>query len=251
MRRIVTRLASFLLGSLLLMAGWEAARAITGKNHLFTPVNMIFGHFGDPALWAAAWVTFKNSLLGLVFATAIATFLATVMCLFRSARAFASPWIFAFQAIPIVAISPFVNSIFGFGDIAKIVVSCIVCVWAMSASFLQALESVSQESLDLFHVLGANRYSTLTKLRFPSALRRAATGIQIGASLSVVGSIVAESLMAASPRSGIGAWIVYKVMRTDYAAANAGVIMGAIVSLTLVALASSTRLFNRLRADGR
>jgi NitT/TauT family transport system permease protein len=81
----------------------------------------------------------------------------------------------------------------------------IVSVFPVIANTLTGLRSTDPALLDLFSLYHAGPWARLWKLRLPSALPSLFTGLRVAAGLAVIGTVVAEFLVATlGPQEGLG-----------------------------------------------
>ncbi len=78
-------------------------------------------------------------------------------------------------------------------------------VFPVIANTLTGLRSTDPALLDLFRLYHAGPLARLWKLRLPSALPSLFTGLRVAAGLAVIGTVVAEFLVATlGPNEGLG-----------------------------------------------
>lgn len=250
MRSVVAPLlagASKLIGvSIMLLLAWYVIGRLTDRPELFPAPPRIISCFVSWPLWGASASTACEAVFGLALAFVMASLVSCIFVLAPILKEWAFPWVFAFQAIPLVAIAPITINVIGFGFWGNSVLASLVAVWVLIIYFVKGLESVPQEATDLFGVLNASKFEVLMKLRIPFAAQDIFVGLRTGAALSVVGAIVAEFLQ---PDNGLGAWIIKKNYGSYFAEAYGGVIMAAALSLALVALVTGVELLVKHRRE--
>ena len=126
----------------------------------------------------------------------------------------------------------------GFG-IGNVVISAIICFFPIMVNALRGLRSVSDESLELMHVLDASSRQELLQLRLPASLPYLFGGLRIAATICFPGAMIAEWLTAAR---GLGYYIVDMQVRYRTDLVWAGLVTA---TLTGVALFTIVTLVER------
>lgn len=164
--------------------------------------------------WLAAdlgW-TMLEAVLGFLIGSAVAFLTAILFVHVRVVERAAFPWAIVLQTIPIVAIAPLLTIWFGYTLVPKVVIAAIICFFPVLVNTTRGLRSVSSQAMELMHVLSARKASIFWRLRLPSSLPYVFAGLRVAATLSVIGSIVAEFTGA---DRGIGFVIVQASYRID------------------------------------
>lgn len=107
-----------------------------------------------------------------------------------------TPYIVAFQAIPIVAMAPLFILWFGTGIASKIAVCALIVFFPIMINTVAAINAIDSNKRDLMKTYQANGWQVLTKLEIPASLPYAFSSLKIGLTLSVVGAIVGEFMGA-------------------------------------------------------
>jgi ABC-type proline/glycine betaine transport system permease subunit len=120
------------------------------------------------------------------------------------ARAQPDGYTIMIAALPVLAIVPLINSVFGGGMGARIFVCVMISIFPIVTNTLFGLTSVDTSMHELFTLRGVSRRTRLTKLQFPAALPSIFVGFRIAAGLSVIGAIVGEQFFRSGQKPGIG-----------------------------------------------
>ena len=144
------------------------------------------------------------ALLGLAITIVIGMFLAVVMSQARWAERSFYPYLVALQAIPVLAIVPIIQSVFGGGMQPRLFVCYMIAFFPIVTNTLFGLQSADAGQHDLFTLRGASRWTRLFKLQVPAALPAVFTGFRISAGLSVIGAVVGEQFFRKGDKPGIG-----------------------------------------------
>lgn len=148
-------------------------------------------------------ITGLNALLGLLIGTLLALILGGLAAAVRPIDGMLAPLVAAVAVVPIVAITPLLNTMFGassqFGRIAVASLASFVPVFV---NVLRGLRQTRPVHRDLLRASGASGLQTFRVLTLPTALPYLLTGLRIAASLAVISALVAEYF--GGPSDGIG-----------------------------------------------
>ncbi|WP_297083422.1 ABC transporter permease [uncultured Demequina sp.] len=180
-------------------------------------------------IWADMLVTGTNALIGLLVGSAVAIALAALAARSRAVDGMAAPLVAALAVVPIVAITPVLNTMFGassqFGRQAVAGLAAFIPVFV---NVLRGLRQTRAVHRDVFRASGATSDQTFRFLTFPTALPYLTTGLRLASSLAVISALVAEYF--GGPAEGIGTAIATyaKSGRADLAWAYVagGIIIG-------------------------
>jgi NitT/TauT family transport system permease protein len=115
------------------------------------------------------------------------------------------PYVIASQAVPKLALAPLFILWFGFGMTSKVVITALICFFPLMENTVTAIQYTDPKKLELFRVLGANRWQTLFKLKIPAGLPSIMAGFRVAVVLAVVGAVVGEFIGGSE---GLGALII-------------------------------------------
>jgi NitT/TauT family transport system permease protein len=185
------------IGLWYLMHYW-ALEHIWGKpSFLITePHRVIKESFFDSTnrsnMLKALYWTAVVALAGLIVAILVGMGLAILMAQSRAVELTAWPYLVALQAIPILALTPVIGNIFGFGLNSRVFVCVIIALFPIVSNTLFGLLSADRGQHDLFTLQGAGRWTRLWRLQLPAAMPAIFAGFRIAAGLSVIGAVVGE-----------------------------------------------------------
>lgn len=140
------------------------------------------------------FITFLESLLGLLLAFTLAFPTVFLIDYFKSLKLILEPIFVLYQAIPFLVLAPFLVLIFGFGFFTKVLVVAFVSFFAIVVSALNRLSTCPKNYLLLFKSLGASNFQILYKLKIIYSLPAFASGFKIASSYAVSCAVMAESL---------------------------------------------------------
>ena len=132
--------------------------------------------------------------LGMLAGVAMATFLGYLLGKSRLLERLLSPFLVASQAVPIVAIAPLLVIWFGPGMASKVLICALIVFFPVLVNTVVGVRAVPENLHDLMRSMRATRMQTLRYLEVPAALPIFLGGLRIGATLSVIGAVVGESL---------------------------------------------------------
>jgi NitT/TauT family transport system permease protein len=278
--RAVRRTALFLAALGLAAITWEVYKAIGPEqggdifgwriipktnDRVMPHVWEMLAEFGDPAIgsgdqkvWSVllgySWYTLRMALAGLAFGTAIGVGLAVLMARLRIVERGLLPYLVISQTIPLIALAPQVTVIRGTLGLPQwtsaAVLAAFLSFFPITVSTLRGLQSVPKASLELMDSYAAGWWTTLVKLRFPSAVPYMIPGFKLAATASVIGVIVTEITLGGL--RGVGfATIDYSQKVTSqpasvYAAVFAAAALG-LIMFGLVVLSEAFVMRNRPR----
>lgn len=195
MNRVLRALPAMVWGAGFLVA-WELFVSIRNIKPFLLPA--------PTAIWKslqqnhelvrnAAKTTAVNAVVGLVLGSLAGGLLALVAQRFRSVRTIVSPLSSAFNTMPIVALGPIFYNLFGAtSEGARRIVVALVAFFPVFVNTLKGLTQVDPVHEELMRSYAASDLEFLRKVRLPNATPFAITGLRVGASLSVIASVVVE-----------------------------------------------------------
>lgn len=196
---------------------WQAAATWGGMavTVLPSPLRVVsVGWQEREAIGEAAAATLQITLSGLVLAVVVAVFTASVLSFVVPLRLTILPILIGAQSVPIIVLAPLFVIWFGFDSGPKIAIVAIVSMLPLTISILQGLQSADPDAATLLRSMGASRWKVFLRLRVPTALPFAITGLRIMSSFIVVSAIFSEYVGA---RVGLGIYMQTQknLFRTD------------------------------------
>ncbi|QKJ18442.1 ABC transporter permease [Microbacterium hominis] len=171
-----------------------------------------------PAILQATIVTGTNALIGLVVGSLLAILLAALAARWHAVDGMSAPIVAALAVVPIVALAPVLNSMFGadsqFGRQAIAALAAFVPVFVNTLRGLRQTRPVHRELMRSYAASGAQEFRFVT---LPTAVPYLMTGIRIASSLAVISALVAEYF--GGPRGGLGSFISTSAATSAYARA--------------------------------
>ena len=227
---LVRRWVAPVLLGLLALVVWQAVVVGAGiKPYLLPSPTAIVEQLVLvlPLVWAAALATGMNVLVGLVVGSLVAIGAAIIAARSRMADTLLSPTAAALSVMPIVALAPALNTMFGTTSTTprRLVVSVVVFA-PVFVNTLRGLRQVQPVHRDLLRAYAATPGQVTRTVTVPGALPYLFTGLRIASSTAVIAAIVAEYF--GGLQNGLGSRITAAAANSAYARAWAFV-LGAIV----------------------
>jgi ABC-type nitrate/sulfonate/bicarbonate transport system permease component len=147
----------------------------------------------EPHVFARATVaTLSEAVAGLVLAAAAALLFAAAALHSRRLDRLLTPVVVLSQTIPVITVAPLLALWFGYGSLPRVVVCALVAFFPMAVTALEGFRSSDPELLLLMRSVGASRWAVFWRIRLPGAAPFLFAAARTGATLSLVGAVVAE-----------------------------------------------------------
>ena len=152
--------------------------------------NLVAGGY----LAVALWVTTQEVLIGFAIATTLGLALGTIVGETSIGERAVLPYLVAIDTMPKVAFAPVFIAWLGFGISSKVALAAFIATFPVVVGTAAGLHAADENARMLFRTMGATRWQTLMKLKYPIALPHIFTGLKIGSIGVVAGAITAEFL---------------------------------------------------------
>jgi NitT/TauT family transport system permease protein len=183
-----------------------------------------------PAIGAAVLVTGTNALVGLVVGSVLGIGVAALAARWRVLDLMSSPVIAGLAVIPIVALAPVLNSMFGAdSQVGRQTIAALASFVPVFVNTLRGFRQVLPVHRDLMRAYAASPGQLLRAVTLPTAVPFVFTGIRLASSLAVISALVAEYF--GGPRGGLGAMISTSAATSAYARAWAYVFAAILLGL--------------------
>jgi NitT/TauT family transport system permease protein len=247
MRRTIAAHPSLFL-VIVLLALWQVAFWLVGRNALLPPLETILylvKLLQTERFWGHIAETGTAFLIALMISIVAGLAIGVALGVNRTASEVFEPFLLAGNSVPKIALYPIVLLIFGIGMPAKIAFGAIHGVVPVAIFTLSACSNVAPILFRAAAAMRLTRWDMIRSVLLPAALPDIFSGIRIGFSLTLIGTILGE--MFGSQR-GLG----YLLM-TAIGLQNIQVIMSVTLLLVLVSATVNTLLLaqdRRLRNPG-
>jgi NitT/TauT family transport system permease protein len=220
-----------------LLIAWQVLFEIAGENAMAPPLET-FRYLGQLLTTAKFWGHLAETMRAFAFALALSILLGLligfVLGLHRFSGEVAEPILVALYSVPKITLYPIVLLAFGLGTPAKVAFGTIHGIIPVAIFTMSAVRSIKPVLLKTGRVLRLSPWKTVRSVLFPAALPEIFTGLRLGFSLTLIGTLLGE--MFASQR-GLG----YLLMQA-IGLQNIQVIMAVTLLLVLFAASISTLL---------
>lgn len=176
-------------------------------------------------------ITLSGALVGLILGCLIGFIVAVIAVQFPKWGYTGLSVIAAFNAIPIVALSPIMNRWFSSGFAQKVGVVTVVCMAAMSINAYRGLNDLKPFAKDLLESYAAPEKTIFFKLRLPNCLPSVFTALKINVSAALMAAMISEYFAAST--SGIGFGIKDNLRKGMMAMGWSYIFMAALVGIIL------------------
>ena len=109
------------------------------------------------------------------------------------------------QTIPTITIAPLLIIWFGFGILPKILMVTLTCFFPILINFVDGMENLGKDYLNLFKTMNASKLNTFIHLKFPMSMDKLFSGLKISSTYAVMAATVAEWLGGSQ---GLGVYMV-------------------------------------------
>ncbi|WP_353807927.1 ABC transporter permease [Agromyces sp. SYSU T00194] len=239
---------------LLVLGVWQFLVSVVGVSDYLLPspasiVEELVAFW--PSIVSATVITGTNALIGLVVGSVLGVGLAALAARWRVVDHMSAPVVAALAVIPIVALAPVLNSMFGadsqFGRQAIAALASFVPVFINTLRGFRQTLPVHRDLMRAYAAGGGQVFRTVT---LPTALPFVLTGVRIASSLAVISALVAEYF--GGPRGGLGGLISTSAASSAYARAWAYVVASIALGLLfyLVTLGIERLVLRRIPSGG-
>jgi len=220
-----------------LLAAWQLLFEFAGSQAMTAPVET-FRYLGHLLTTATFWGHVEETSRAFFFALLLAVLLGLIIGFLLGAHRFSSevfePVLVAFYSVPKITLYPIILLAFGLGLPAKIAFGTIHGVVPVAIFTMGAVRNLNPILLKTARVLRLKPRELVSSVLLPAALPEIFTGIRVGFSLTLIGTLLGE--MFGSQR-GLG----YLLMNA-IGLQNVQLIMAVTLLIVLFAASVSTLL---------
>lgn len=150
-------------------------------------------------------VTVIETIFGLLLSVIITIFIGIIMDFVPIIKKCFYPMIYLTQMIPTITIAPLLVIWFGFGIKSKVLCVVLTCFFPMLVNFMDVMEHIEQDYINLFKIMKSNKWKTFIHLKFPMAMDNFFTGLKISGTYAFIAATVSEWL---GGTAGLGVYMV-------------------------------------------
>lgn len=174
---------------------WEASvRIFEIRSYLLPSLSAVVKEVvgSRSLLFEHTLVTLEEVVLGFLMAIVGGVVMAAAVFFIPIAKRTLYPLLIGLQSIPKVGLAPLIVVWFGYGVTSKVVMSFLFAFFPIVIATLGGLAGTPAHLVEHFRALGASPWTTLWKLRVPSALPSFVDGCKVAMPLAVIGAVVGE-----------------------------------------------------------
>ena len=157
-----------------------AINGLFGKRFSRRAVATVALAFCGAAFGMALWIAAQFSSLALPHLE--------VLTIWLNSGGFSVDYSFALDQLSLIMLL----IVTGVGFAPKIILAVLISFFPVVIAGVAGLRSTDPELLDLSATMGAGRWRTFRKIRFPQALPHLMAGLKVAVTLAVVGAVVGE-----------------------------------------------------------
>jgi len=239
--------AATVAASLLAAAAlWETAGRRTSTAFM-APLSATLVRFGQ--LMASGQIVRRAAesltllFTGFALAVLAGAPLGLLLARSRTLRVALEDYVTILNALPIVALVPFILSMMGFGFAPKVLVVFLFAVFPVLFNTVEGARSIDPELVEVARSFRSGEWALWREVMVPHALPFTMTGIRQGAGRGLVGMVVAEFFLSSS---GLGQVILLASQDFDTPTLLATIL--AIAGLGVGLMEAARALENRLAA---
>jgi NitT/TauT family transport system permease protein len=232
----------------ILLLLWQGVFMLAGPDALAPPLQTVVylaQQLATPEFREHVFATGSAFLVALLIAIAGGLAFGLLTGLSQIATETAEPLLLAANSVPKIALYPIVLLVFGIGMPAKVAFGALHGIIPVAIFTMSACRNIPPVLLKSAAVMRLGRWDRIRSILLPAALPEIVTGIRMGFSLTLIGTILGEMF---GSQSGLG----YLLM-TAIGLQNTQVIMAVTLLLVVFAATISTALLaweRRLRSRG-
>jgi len=193
---------------LLFLAAWEVAVVYFAvPTYVLPQPSRIFANlYANASLFLqSAAVTGRLIVISFFISAAIGVPLGVLLARSPWFAKTVYPLLIASQTFPKLAVGPLFIVWFGFGQTPKLLLAFLIAFFPIMLDTTTGLQAVRADTLMLARSIGLGSARTFLRIQLPQALPSIFSGLKIGATLSVLGVLVAEFLGASG---GLGYLVI-------------------------------------------
>ena len=171
-----------------------------------SPIDILGVFFTDyENLYLHTVFTLNEALLVFILSIIIALVMGILMDFIPIFKKCFYPIMLVTQTIPTITIAPLLIIWFGFGILPKILMVTLTCFFPILINFVDGMENLDKDYLNLFKTMNAGKLNTFIHLKFPMSMDKLFSGLKISSTYAVMAATVAEWLGGSQ---GLGVYMV-------------------------------------------
>lgn len=238
-RRLVNALPAILV-SVVALIGWELmVKAFNIQQFLLPAPSSILNAFVENAeeLQLSARLALVEAFGGLVIGSILAITGALIAGRWKIAGRALIPFAIGLNAVPTLVFAPIMNNWFGsINPLSKMMIVVTLVYYPIMINVVRGLTQVDPSALELVRSYNASEREIFMKLRLPNTLPYLFNALKLGATLSVIGTVVAGYF--GGQRAALGVWILNQVILFRFPPAWSGILVACLIGISFYLLVS-------------
>ena len=226
-----------ILVGVFIMAVWYASSGTLVDSFMISdPVSVAkrtFEWFASGEIYLHMWATIYATLVGFAIGSAAGIVGGVLLGLSPFLSRLLNPYIWAFNALPKVALAPLFILWFGLGIESKIALAAVLVVFIVFVNTFAGVREVDRDLVDSVRLMKASRAQVLTKVVLPSATSWIFVGLKTSVPYAVIGTIIGELIAA---NRGLGYLVQRAGSEFDTAGVFAALLVIAVIAVIINAL---------------
>ncbi len=190
-----------------LVAAWQVAFTLELIDNRFyaSPWEIVTSdELRTRDFWSEIWISTQRMLKGFTLGSSAGVALGVLMGVSRIFRASFESLLSALYTVPKLALIPLFVTLFGFGDLPRIILIAVTVFFFVWIATMSAVIGVDEGYREAAISFGANKWQLFRHVLFPAALPQVFVGLRIAAGVAVLMLIGVELVLASD---GLGALI--------------------------------------------
>ncbi|MEZ0494151.1 ABC transporter permease [Kineococcus sp. TBRC 1896] len=207
---VLVGVSALLLWQLVVVAGRIATFVLPSPTAIASALGTVAGDVAQ-----AAVATGTTAVTGLVAGSCAGVLAAVLAARFRLLDEVLSPLSAAANAMPIIALAPVFNAMFGStSPVPRRLVVAVAVFFPLFVNTARGLRRIDPVHADLMRSLAVSGWTVTRYVRLPGAVPFVFTGLRLASSLSVIAAVVAEYF--GGRQDGLGSRITSAASATAY-----------------------------------
>ena len=157
------------------------------------------------SLWSNTWVTLQVALVGFAIGMAGGIILGYLIAINRRVLSVVNPFVTILNSMPLIAFTPLLVLWFGLGFRSGVALVTLIVVFIALRNTIEGTSSVERNYVIMARLSGANRWSVISRIIFPSTTPWLFAAARISLAFALTGAVVSEMFLG---QSGLGYLIV-------------------------------------------
>ena len=187
------------LGVALLVCWQLASGRLVDEFMISTPLAVmerLWEWISTGTIFVHVWATVYATLLGFLIGAGLGVVGGVWLGLSPFMSRLLNPFIWAFNALPKVALAPLLILWFGLDISSKVALAAVLVVFLVFVNTFTGVREVDRDLIDTLRLMGATRRQILTKVVLPSATSWIFAGLKTSVPYALIGTIIGEMIAA-------------------------------------------------------